>query len=182
VVDPPVDRHYNGCAVGVYPPLVVVANAIVRAEKLPGCTHLTLSRFFECAVLIFAILAFFPAHRATSLVLIQSGTLMDWYERLIQNSALVDWYGGRKGTLTGLVQNSTLVDWYADRTGTSVVLIQNSALVDWYGGRKGTLIVLVPDGRYHGLVQVYSLRRKVLENISQQTYRCCCISPSLRPV
>jgi hypothetical protein len=36
----------------------------VRAEKLPGCTLLTLSRPFMCAVLIFAILTSFLAHRA----------------------------------------------------------------------------------------------------------------------
>ena len=34
----------------------------VRAEKLPGFTLLTLGRLFECAVLIFAILALLLAH------------------------------------------------------------------------------------------------------------------------
>jgi hypothetical protein len=36
----------------------------VQAEKLPGCTPPTLSRPFKCAVLLFAILAFFVAHPA----------------------------------------------------------------------------------------------------------------------
>jgi hypothetical protein len=36
----------------------------VRAEKLPGCIVLTLCRPFECAVMIFALLASFTAHRA----------------------------------------------------------------------------------------------------------------------
>jgi hypothetical protein len=36
----------------------------VRSEKLPGCTLLTLSRPFECAVSIFAILASLKTYRA----------------------------------------------------------------------------------------------------------------------